>query len=333
MSKFNSLSRKLTLLLLPLFMVGWAFYVAGFVSELNAKTTFIGASQSISILCPYYIVLVGGPFIIKLGLLHAVMSDVASSVCGAILSMLSTAYFTSVGATMFTCTAIITKGIPKSDLDLDNPHYVNLANIKLTLMGLLLQGFSWLVVLVLSTFYDYKLEQQRKDSSSECTFTPKVAQNANIVCLVLTMVGWCVLCVGLYHTSNNWLHVVNAKYPSFYTSQWRPFFMSSTLILMNMAVLLQVGSTNTKVTICIAVLNLMYLYLLGDKVNSTLIKLHECNDSYYFCSQEYKYALRLVLGGGVVSIFFWGCSFALWPFYRTHLPSNRVWWKCATRML
>ena len=47
MSKFNSLTRKLTLLSLPLFMVGWAFYVAGFISELNTHTNFIGAIKTI----------------------------------------------------------------------------------------------------------------------------------------------------------------------------------------------------------------------------------------------------------------------------------------------
>ena len=152
MSKFNSLSRKLMLLTLPLFMVGWAFYVAGFISELNKHTTFIGASKTISILLPYYTILIGGPFVIKLTLLQAVMSGVSSAVCAAIVSMMSTIYFPSVGATTFTCTTIlmITKGTVNPDVDMnnmddDNYHSdgeTNLGNIKLMLTGLLLQGLS-----------------------------------------------------------------------------------------------------------------------------------------------------------------------------------------------
>lgn len=189
MSKFNSLSRKLTLLSLPLFMVGWAFYVAGFISELNTHTTFIGALKTISILFPYYVILIGGPFVIKLGLLHAVLPGVASSVCSAILSMLSTAYFTSVGATTITCTAIVTKGT------LDDSPDSKFANIKLMLTGLLLQGLSWCLILALSTFYAYELDSNERTinpSESQCAFTPRIAQNVNIICLILAMVCWCM---------------------------------------------------------------------------------------------------------------------------------------------
>ena len=129
-------------------MVGWAFYVAGFISELNKHTMFIGALKAISILLPYYTILIGGPFVIKLTLLQAVMSGVFSAVCAAIVSMMSTIYFTSVGATAFTCTAIlmITKGTVNPDVDMnnmddDNYHSdgeTNLGNIKLMLTGPLL---------------------------------------------------------------------------------------------------------------------------------------------------------------------------------------------------
>ena len=324
MSKFNSLTRKLTLLSLPLFMVGWAFYVAGFISELNECTTFIGAAKTVSIVCPYYIILIGGPFIIKLGLLHAVLPGVASSVCSAILSMLSTAYFTSVGATTFTCTAIITKGT------LDNSPDSKFANIKLMLTGLLLQGLSWCLILAFSTFYDYEVDRNERiisPSELQCSFTPRIAQNINIICLILAMMGWCVFSVGLYCASG-WSPDPDEKFPSFYTSQHHPFFTSITLILINLAALLKVGSTNKKITICISILNVTYFYLLGDKSSSGLMILHECSDYDYYCSPEYKYALMLTLSGGVISIFFWGCSSAVWPFYRRHLPrQNRAWWK------
>ena len=330
MSKFNGLSRKLTLLSLPLFMVGWAFYVAGFISELNKHTTFIGASKTISILCPYYVILVGGPIVIKLGLLHAVLPGVASSVCAAILSMLSTAYFTSVGATTFTCTAIVTKGTPDVDVDDDNSDG-SLQNIKLMLTGLLLQGFSWSLILAFSTLYDYQADSSERtiinSSESQCTFTPKIAQNVNLVCLILAGVGWCVLSVGLYHTSE-WPDEDKHLSSSSYTFQQHPLFVSITLILINLATSLQIGSTKKSIMICTSVLGLVYFFLLGDKVNCVLMILHECSSYSYYCSHEYKYALKLILSGGVASIFFWGCSSAVWPFHRRHLPSqNRAWWK------
>ena len=229
MSKFNSLSRKLTLLTLPLFMVGWAFYVAGFISELNKHTTFIGASKAISILLPYYTILIGGPFVIKLTLLQAVMSGVSSAVCAAIVSMMSTIYFPSVGATTFTCTAIlmITKGTVNPDVDMnnmddDNYHSdgeTNLGNIKLMLTGLLLQGLSWSLILAFSTLYNYETDSSERIvitstslSEPQCTFAPRVARNINLVCLILAGVGWSVLSVGLYHTSES-----DLTFPLWYT--------------------------------------------------------------------------------------------------------------------
>ena len=333
MSKFNGLSRKFTLLSLPLFMVGWAFYVAGFISELNKHTTFIGASKTISILCPYYVILIGGPFIIKLELLHAVLPGVASSVCAAMLSMLSTAYFTSVGATSFTCTAIITKGTPDLDADDDNSRSDDkFGNIKLMLTGLLLQGFSWSLILAFSTLYNYEPDSSERiitdSSESQCTFTPRVAQNINLVCLILAGVGWCVLSVGLYHTSEWPDEDVKYLSNSSYTFQLHPLFVSITLILINLGTCLQLRSTKKSIMICISVLGLVYFFILGDKVNSVLMILHECSSYNYYCSHEYKNTVKLILSGGVICIFFWGCSSAVWPFHRRYLPSqNRAWWK------
>lgn len=341
MSKFNGLSRKLTLLSLPLFMVGWAFYVAGFISERNKRTTFIGESKTISILLPYYVIFVGGPVIIKVGLLHAVLSGVASCVCAAILSMLSTVYFTSVGATTFTCIAILTKGIPESDFDDNNPDEgtLDFGNIKLMLTGLLLQGLSWSLILAFTTLFSYEADNGDRaltnSSESQCTIAPKIAQNITLICLILTAAGWSVLSSGLYYISE-WSRGNRYDLPnSSYTFQQQPLLVSILLILINLAAFLQLRRTTMSIMIGTSVLRLVYFFLLGDKVNSVLMIFHECSISDYYCSNDYQYALKLILYGGVASIFFWGCSSTVWPFHHKHLPNqnrSRVWWK-RSRML
>lgn len=340
MSKFNGLSRKLTLLSLPLFMVGWAFYVAGFISERNKHTTFIGDSKTISILLPYYVILVGGPVVIKVGLLHAVLPGVASCVCAAILSMLSTVYFTSVGATTITCVAILTKGIPESDFydNLDDDK-LDFGNIKLILTGLLLQSLSWSLILAFTTLFSYEADNGDRalinSSESQCTIAPKIARNITLICLILTAVGWSVLSSGLYYISE-WSH--DDQYDlsnSSYTFQQQPLLVSILLILINLAAFLQLRSTTMSIMIGTSILRLVYFFLLGDKVNNVLMIFHECSISDYYCSNDYRYALKLILCGAVVSIFFWGCSSTVWPFHRKHLPNQnrlRVWWK-RSRML
>ena len=135
-----------------------------------------------------------------------------------------------------------------------------------------------------------------------------------------------MLSVGLHHTSESDL-------PDFpfmvYTFQQHPLFISTTLILINLMAFGQIRSTNKSVMIGISVLRLVYFFLLGDKVNSCLMMLHECSNHDYHCPDDYKYALKFIPCGGVVSIFFWGCSSAVLPFHHRHLPAsqNRAWWK------
>ena len=141
-----------------------------------------------------------------------------------------------------------------------------------------------------------------------------------------------MLSIGLYCISK-WPHIDEYLFNSSYTFHQYPFFVSLTLILINLAAFVQIRSANKSILICISVLRLVYFSLLGDKVNNVFVVLHECSNHDYYCSPDYKHALKLILCGGVASIFFWGCSSAVWPFHRRHLPSqNRAWWK-RSRML
>ena len=85
-----------SLLLLPLFLVGWGFYVVGLTSAPNTSLSFFS---------PHFVVLVSGPFIVKVGLFHAVLSGMVGSVSGAILAVLTTVHFSAVGAVTHTCMA------------------------------------------------------------------------------------------------------------------------------------------------------------------------------------------------------------------------------------
>ena len=308
----DSLSRKLTLLTIPPFMVGWGFYVVGLVSELNVEDTRLTqTSKATPNFIPFYIALIGGPILIKIGLLHAALSGVVSAIFGAILSLLSTIYFSSVGAVTFTCVFSIYEA--KASQSLKNG---NVANIELMLMGLILQGVSWCFMLILSSSYVYQPEEERYDHSSTPShpLTPKTARTFSTLFLLIATLSVCVFSSGLYHMSK--LEQSNLNYFSFYTS--------IILLLIHLLALLNIGSTNRKISIATSVMTMVYLYILGDKVNLASIAKRECDQLIVFCSQRYIHAASHALGGGVVSLVFWGSSFALQPFYRKQHLTSRV---------
>ena len=303
------LSEKLTLLPLALFMIGWGLFVTGFVWMLvtwstNTRFSYTDySSRTDPKLFPYYFTLVGGPFVVVLGCLHA-MLKCSSSIFGALSAIMSVIYFVSAG----TVTTDISEVLVGPLSEFKNHKVV------LMLTGTLIEGLCWCFVLILSMFYEYPhLGSNYSRRGTRRPFTPGIARVLSIPCIVLSFLGWCVFIAGLYKGTDT-------------TSCFIPFYLSSVFViapLLYLAALLHAGCSggaSTVMGVFTSVLNMIYLYLMGSFVTDAAIVLYECNHDPG--CDVVDVSLRLLLGGGVVSLLFWGCVLALWPFYRKHPSTN-----------
>ena len=322
------LSEKLTLLPLSLFMIGWGLYVAGFAWLLTTWTTTDTGftwymdhdiSRTDPTLFPFYLTLAGGPLVAVLGCLHATTKRSSSMIFGALSAIVSVIYFVSAGAVSI----YISTALPEKEF-----RYTN-RKIVLMLTGVLIEELCWCSVLILSVFYEYPRREESLQSSysvrrgNQWPFTPGIARVLSVPCIVLSFLGWCVFSAGLYKRECR--IDLDICFGAFYSSG---VFVIAPLLYL--AALLHAGCSggaSTIMRVFASILNIIYLYLIGSDVTDAAIMLYYCHGGDqgpewpYLCYDMHISASKILLGGGVVSLVFWGCAFALWPFYRKH-PST-----------
>lgn len=145
--------RKLVLLPLAFFILGWLIYACGFIWTLfewpqgEAQGRQYPSRESI-LNFPYYVTLVGAPPLYFFSVLFAALPGTASAIMGIIVSFLSTFYFACAGWTAYEKGRMLTYLLRNG----------NAIDLKLLLVcsGIFLEHFCWLVVLMLSVFYKYK---------------------------------------------------------------------------------------------------------------------------------------------------------------------------------
>ena len=337
--------RKLAVLPLSLFMLGWSVYSAGFIWKLfkwdenlhNYNFTVV-TSRYDPLVFPYYVALVGGPFVFLLSLLHTVLPGVASSIIGFLSAIVSNIFFVSNGWVIYYWGLYL-----KSTVD------VNLSvDAKAVLMfgGALFAALCWCFVMMLSVSYTYKRRpdpfsyngllnhnsdgpgQGSSDRIRNLPFTPGIARIFSLPFIILSAIGWCVFVAGVdklpklqsngYPTSQSFFHL------SFYGSM-------VVGPLLYLAALLHAGclrSASIVMGAFTSVLHTIYIVFMGYIVT-------EFGRYIYFSCQESTSVLPLncsllyssmdinviyVFSGGVGSLFFWTLVLALWPFYRRHVP-------------
>ena len=316
--------------MLPLcfFMAGWGLFVIGFGWLLSTSSDnmpisywsphwfrYTVTSRADPSLYPFYVTLVGGPFITLAGLLHALVTiSILSSILGLVSAILSVIYFTSAGTAAMLCSYNITSSVhppyfPKG--------YGSPPNVKVVLMlsGTLAQGICWCTVLMFSVFYKYRtfnedaihrLSAQRR---RHWPFTPGLGQILCIPCIVLSAVGWCVYIGGVYNTL-----------------PWDVFYIRPAFIIPPLAYLAALlhagcsGGASTIMGVFTAILNMLFLTFMGESITLNAINLHSNSCESYDLYRNGCYYDRFILAGGVLCLFFWGCVLALWPFYRNHPP-------------
>ena len=318
-------SRLLTALPLSFFMVGWGLFVVGFGWLLSSSQDeimpityhfpyfhYTVTSRTDPSLYPFYVTLVGGPFIALAGSLHALVTiPILSSILGFIAVALSVIYFVSAGTAAVLCSHNITSSVyPETEYD-SGP-----ANVKVVLMlsGTLMQGVCWCIVMMLSVFYKYRMfDEGVVDSPSAhrrlWPFTPGLGRILCIPCVILSAIGWCIYTGGVYNSL-----------------PWDMFYITPTFIIPPLAYLTALlhagcsGGASTVMGVFTAVLNMLFLSFMGERLALNAINLHseKCESYSIYYHMNKCYYDRLILAGGVLCLFFWGCVLALWPFYRNH---------------
>ena len=310
--------RRLTLLPLFFFVVGWGLFVAGFCWSLSSLSvtdkysyspTLIVISRADPSLYPFYMTLVGGPFIALAGSLHALMVRISilNSILGLIAVKLSVIYFVSAGTVAIICAR-----------NVYYPEEGSPANAKVVLMlsGTLVQTVCWCIILILSVFYKYRPFSDTEGGST-CSgrhwpFTPGLGRILCIPCVILSAVGWCIYTGGMYNTN-----------------PWDMFYVRPAFIIPPLAYLTALlhagcsGGASTVMGVFASILNMLFLSFMGSYLVSFAMYLYtitkEPDDDPDFHNEHYYE--RMILAGGAIYLVFWGCILALWPFYHRY-PIN-----------
>jgi hypothetical protein len=356
MALLDGWQRKLALLPLSLFLLGWLIYSSGFTwqlvkwvneTSLNSTLAPIVTSRHDPLVFPYYVVLVGGPFVFLLGLLHTVLPGVASSILGFISALVSNMFFVSVGWVIYYWGLYL-----KSSVD-DNFS----VDVKAILVfgGALLTGLSWCFVQMLSVSFNYQRRSdpfnydtlinhdlcQDSDRKRNCPFTPGFGRIFSVPFVLLSAIGWCVFVDGIDKLPKQLLQS-NTSYLDF--SVYGSMVIGPLLFL---ATLLHAGclrSASVVMGIFTSILHTVYAIFMGYIVT-------EFGRYIYFSCQEYQQLqttssesgsgfipaancspshssidinVIYVFSGAAGSLFFWTVVLALWPFYRHHPSSSSV---------
>ena len=252
--------RKLALLPLAFFMVGWLLYAIGFIWTLvewpegQVKNNEYPSRDS-SLNFPYYVSLVVAPIVYFFGVLFTVLPGVASGIVGIIVSFLSTFFFVSAGWTVYESGRRLTY-LEQNEAKLD-------LKLLFVFVGSLLEHMCWCLTLLLSVFYKYKkpapdqleflpVDDENRQSrfqllcfkfslrnenpamkvwsclkqcvlkcqSKEIPFTPGIGRLICVPFIMFSITGWCVFVIGFHRL------FLNSDPESTY-----PFSFSASLIV------------------------------------------------------------------------------------------------------
>ena len=376
----SKLNLKLAIRAFVLFEIGWILFTIGFGLLLNHEQT-LDEEQRLRVIpifplvvplrddatgiksirallyYPYYMTLIGGQFVVALGLVQAGLPfGLASSIAGVFSKILNTIYFVFVGFVIVnTCLNLQLHVLfHRNDTLPDSLEFENLilAGTVLLIVGWSLaqlfsifckpqskQIRSWWRMIV--DFYSWTLQhtmanynptsvQAGSGINNQRITRGEAARLLSIPAILLSAVGWGIL-IGGVHTLNQ--HTLSAEVAYLYTLPTKHILAESVTIfitpLLYLAALLYAGSSRGASTIMglfTSILNTFFIVCIGYMVtasgillaylpDSTLLEhLPQAADSERFqpTYSQTIHNIRLVLGGGVICIFFWIIVLILW---------------------
>ena len=317
--------RRLSLVPLGLFVVGWLVFTVGMIWSLISSERATDGNQPASqdpadpTYFPFYVALIGGPVIYVLGVLHAMLSGVAGALLGIFVAFLNVVYFSSVSWIAYD------RGRNVSLMN-STPRVSSDANSQAWLMfdGTLFTLICWCVVLILAVFYkdpDGLNPRHSQDSLTACTRAaqtgsklrpfPGAARFFSVPFLILSVIGWCVFVAG-YHQWNT-DHDTNTPLVVVFDDHTNPIVVAVLIIgpLLYLASLLHAGCSGRASTMGVltAILHALYVASSG----TIIMHLTRLNISSNSTTKQY---VDYMLGGCAASLLLWTLVYALRPFYQ-----------------
>ena len=333
--------RKLALVPLVLYVVGWLVYAVGFIWTLidtDKQSAAPGAGMmrqpgpSSPVYFPYYVTLVGGPVIYLSGALHATLSRVASSVVWICVSLVSAIYFTCVSWVMYD------RGLNSTISARTNVKISANASTQAWMMfeGTLFSAVCWCLLLILTVFYKNKDDVSRSSNHSrDCLSSPVLAGNRrqlpfkgfaralSLLFIVLSFVGWCIFIRGYYLWDSQSNGTLSEDLTNLFDERSKPVVITVFIVapLLYLSSLLLAGCSGrvSAMGVFTAVLHILYVMSAGFViVHLILYLLSNCDkhQQMYHCNDVIDVGIGYMLGGCAASFTFWILVYALVPFYR-----------------
>ena len=328
MKVFDSNSKKLAIPVLILFAVGWVVYSAGFGLVLN-ETVEASATPSLSttnannpFYFPYYFTLVGGPFVVTFGVLHATLpSNQAGAIIGVLSTILNNIYFVSVGFILSYSHLILTR-----TTESDN-------SLNLMFAGAILLTVSWSLSQILAVFFKQLQQTQRKNNwwvlivdflkiftrnqvwDHHLTRTD-VIRLLSIPAVAVSIIGWGVYVGGIHNVLQAFAGnsiISSIAFNNF--AIWGSLTITPFGFLI---ALLQAGSSGSETILgsLVSILNSFIIVCVGYVVTYIGQILYILNNAGI--SVPLIHDINLIFGGGIIFLLFWTIILAMSRFYDTH---------------
>ena len=321
MKLFDTVPKKLAIPAFMLFAVGWIVFTVGFGLLLNellgqaSDTTTLNANHPFYV--PYYFALVGGPFVIAFGLLHAALpSNLAGAIVGVLSTILNNIYFVLVGYVVSYGHFIIQLRFIET-------------NFNLMFAGAILLAVSWSFSQILVVFFKKPSQTQRKnlwvlikdiftgnhEGKHHLTRTA-VIRLLSIPAVVISIVGWGVFLGGIHNFIQELIFGGNTNF----LSPFNNFALWVSAIIAPfgfLVALLQAGTSGSETLLgsLLCILNSFIIICVGYVVTTI-------GQLLYSILQEDSVPVgfdirnfNLIFGGGIVFLFFWTTMLALSRFY------------------
>ena len=309
---------------------------------------------------PVYMILVGGQFVVLLGLLHAALpSGTASFIVGALSTVLNIIYFVSVGY-LINLSCLMILGIkwskyyendPDDQLQLAIGPDVEQQLVRaasLMLAGSIILVVSWSLVQFVSFFYErhpqpsvparnlwYVIVECWKNRTMLISDVSESVRLASYLAILPSAIGWGTFMGGLFNMN------MALKMAYLLLGGWSAVIVTPLMYLASLFHAGCTGKASTVLGIVTSILNTFYIVGMGFSVTFTgqflyILMTPELaavldaaanpggTATMSIDVQEVKKNGYLMLVGGVVCLIFWTIVLVLWPFYRPIKETNSV---------
>jgi hypothetical protein len=301
----------------------------------------------------HYFALVGGQFVAILFLLHAALpSNTPSYVVGVLSSILNVIYFVSVGYLIFWSVVLVgiyedrirtlqestSSYYPYAYGESSNSEALELTRARLylhatrcVLAGTIMMTISWGVIQLLTFFYKPQTDSQNKTNLWQVVreFARKLPTSTSqmkaklgelirlstIPLLIISVVGWAVCTAGLYRLNDSTSSGSRTIIHQYDFGTWATFFVTPILYFAAVFHAGCSGGASTMSGVFAAIFNVFFVLQMGEIVVYYCVIKYNVDQSTLTSSEQTLYNYDLILGGGIVCLFFWTIVYTAWHFY------------------